>query len=81
MKNNSLISLLKKYASCPVDKSKVLSLKTEEIEFENGLKYPIVNGKPILIDEKNSLFKIEDSFFDMGSNDIPSTNFPFGLPI
>ena len=60
MKNNSLIPLLKKYALCPVDKSKVLSLKTEEIEFENGLKYPIVNGKPILIDEKKSLFKIKD---------------------
>ena len=54
------MSFIKKYALCPVDKSKILSFKKEEIEFENGLKYPIVNGKSILYDEKKSLFSIKD---------------------
>ena len=59
MKNNSHISFKIKDLLCPVNKSRVSSCRENQIEFEGGLKYPIFDGKPILIDERKSLFSIK----------------------
>jgi hypothetical protein len=44
----------------PKNKSKLIRWDSEALYFQDGDKYPVVRGTPIMIDEENSLFSFDE---------------------